>query len=70
MAQDETYFSRLSDAALNHAIQDIQSALEAVGSHDPQAQAKYSDQLYAAKAVQKKRQGGNHCPTCGQPVKT
>lgn len=65
--QDQKYFTRLSDTALEWAIGDIRLALMLLGSN-PTCEAKYMDQLGAALAEQQRRAHGGCCPTCRRPL--
>lgn len=65
---DASYFRSLSNPALAFAIRDIADSISHMLGYDPEAEAKYQDQLHYALAEKRKREGKDCCPTCQRPL--
>jgi hypothetical protein len=66
-----SYYENLSDAELAGARRDLFETIEIQeksvrnGGHCPKL-GTYYDELAVVAEIQRKRTGGNHCPTCGR----
>ena len=66
--QGPSYFTALSQPALEFAIKDIGEALLVCGPISYETETKYADQLHHALAEKNRRAGKHLCPTCKRPL--
>jgi hypothetical protein len=64
--QDQSYFHRLSNDALNHALRDISKAISIAATWEDNGvgECKYLDQYHAALAERNRRTERNVCSAC------
>jgi hypothetical protein len=70
MAQDASYFRRLTEGQLDFAIKDIVGTMDLAATWDDKGVGgnKYADQYHAAVGERNRRTERNVCQSCKRPL--